>query len=233
MSLSKKSSNPTKKRPYHLICECLRETNELGKEKFSENLRNRKGMMSKIRLFLFLHPYFCFVTPVIIFGLILFGITFLVRNLEFSYGIRLVLILIFISLYAAFLISLQWLTPKFDMSFNERWGGVVGCYLRKTGLNLAQAERDIKRDIQRYKREGLPFLFFVNLLWGGIFVGCLPDPEFQKALMTMPFEKIFDANPFGAACMVLAPFIYTFYFIKYDFPIAGMEYVIDQIELEK
>jgi uncharacterized membrane protein YagU involved in acid resistance len=232
MRSSKKSPNPKRKTPFQLIQESLRETNIEGRENLSERLGNRKGKMSQVKHFLFLHPTFHFLSTVTI-GVIIIYIASIVGNLEMSNEIRLALVLIFISLYAAWPIFLNRVTPKFDMSFEETWGRVVGKYLWKTGYNLVQAERSIKREILRYKRESRPVNFIVNLLWGGVIIGCLPDPIFQKALMTTSLVEILNTNPFGGVCIILMPFIYQYYFVNYDIPIAWMESAVDQIELEK
>lgn len=121
------------------------------------------------------------------------------------------------------------------MGLHERWSRVIICCINSDDWynNIPELKRDINRAILSYTWEGKPLSFIVNLLWGGIFIGCLPDPNFQKALITMSITEIFKANLFGALCLILLPFIYIYYFINYEVPIAHMGLVIAQVEIEQ
>jgi hypothetical protein len=70
-------------------------------------------------------------------------------------------------------------------------------------------------------------------LWGGIIIGCLPDPAFQKALITFSPSIIWNANPLGSIGLICLPFIYTYYYVRYDLPIAWLENILAQIELKE
>ncbi len=96
-----------------------------------------------------------------------------------------------------------------------------------------QAKENLTRAILYYRREGKPLNFIVDLLWGGIFIGCLPDSDFQQLLMTLDMSQILKCNLFGGISIIVTPFLFVFYCIKYDFPAAWLENVLTQLELEE
>ncbi|ACB50673.1 hypothetical protein cce_1323 [Crocosphaera subtropica ATCC 51142] len=96
-----------------------------------------------------------------------------------------------------------------------------------------QAKENLTRAILYYRREGKPLNFIIDLLWGGIFIGCLPDSNFQQLLMTLDILQILKCNWFGGMSIIVTPILFIFYCIKYDFPAAWLENVLTQIELEE
>lgn len=159
---------------------------------------------------------------------------YIIRTFVENLLIRLLFVLFCILIYLIIPLFVVRITPKLDMGLHERWSRVMGCCMKEENWdnNVKQAKRDINRAILSYRWESKPLGFFVNLLWGGIFIGCLPDPNFQKALMTISFSEIFQANLFGSMCLLFLPFIYIYYFVNFETPIAWMELVIAQIEIE-
>jgi hypothetical protein len=124
------------------------------------------------------------------------------------------------------------------MGYDERWSNVVGKCLGNTNIanrfhrtsqQPNEARRRIKRAISYYEREGEPFKFIINFMWGGVVIGCLPDPSFQSALLTFSPLEIFNSNHFGATCLATAPFLMFFYYLKYGLPVIWMEQVVSQI----
>lgn len=96
-----------------------------------------------------------------------------------------------------------------------------------------EAKQRFNRAIFYYRRKGKPINFLVNLLWGGIIIGCLPDLTFQKALITTSPSIIWNANPLGSIGLICLPFVYIFNSVRYDIPIAWLENILAQIELEE
>lgn len=234
MCFFQNSQNLPQQKTFQLVHECLRETNNIGKEKFANDLKKRKGMLARLRQFLFLHPNSIFLV-ILIFTLVLLGSAIIIRNFVNIFWFRLSFLFMCTPLYLMIPLFLERITPKFEMGWDERWSRVLGSYLSKTQLNdnVDQAKRNIKKAILYYSREGKSIGFIVNLMWGGIFIGCLPEPSFQKALITMSVSEIFHANLFGSVCLLFLPFVYVHYFVYYEIPIAWMEHVLAQIELEE
>ena len=100
-------------------------------------------------------------------------------------------------------------------------------------IYLKQAKESLTRAILYYKRGGQPLNFIIDLLWGGIFIGCLPDSDFQQLLMTLDMREILSCNLFGGVSMIVTPFLLAFNGKKYNFPAAWLENVLTQIELEE
>lgn len=224
----------TQKQPHHKtyqrVRECLLETNNLAKESFAEELRQRAGLLARFRLFLFLNSNIIFL----VFIVLLMGITYFISNFVNVLWIRVVFVCFLLLLYFALLLFVR-ITPKLEMDLHERWSDVMNCCMRSENWNnnLKQMKRDINRAILSYRWEGKALDIFVNLLWGGIVIGCLPDPEFQKALITLSPLEIFQANFFGSIYLLFLPFIYIYYLVNFDNPIARMEIIIAQIQFEQ
>ena len=215
------------------IRNCLSETNKAGKEEYASKLRKLKGELAQFRLSLFLYPTTLFVI-VILITLAFLVITLIIKSFAELLWVRVFFCFLCV-LYLLTPLILLWITPKFEMDFDTRWSKVLNSYQKKIGLSDSQAKYNLKRAILYYTRQCQPLKFFVNLMWGGIFIGCLPDLKFQQAIISflaeVSFLKLFSANPFGAACLVSLPFIYTYYFVRYEIPVIWMEHVITQIEL--
>jgi hypothetical protein len=233
MPLPQNFQNLRPQENFQLIRECLHETNKFGKEKFVHEFTQQQVSLAPLKKALFFHPNIISMV-VFIISLILLIISLIIPNFIFMkiFWIRLTFFIIISFFYLAIPIFLERITPKFDMDWDERWGRVLSGYLSKTGLSLKQTERNIKRAILYYSRKSQPIGFINNLLWSGIFVGCLPERDFQNALITMSVPEILNANFFGAVCIIILPVVYVYYFVNYKIPIAWMENVVAQIELE-
>jgi hypothetical protein len=178
--------------------------------------------------------YFLSCTEIllIVIFFVISSLIVIIKNIWISSGFLIFCLIAFLSIP----IILKTNTPKLELEWDEQWKKVLEEYLKKTNLQnnkTNKAKQNLKRAILYYRREGKPINFFVNLLWGGIFIGCLPDPAFQKALITGNPITIWDANPLGAIGVLSLPFIYTYYHVRYDIPIAFLENVLSQIELEE
>jgi len=232
-----KSQNQRHKTIYKSVCKCLVETNNIAKEILKDKLKRKgkqEGYFAQLRYLLFTHPNTIFLIPFLLF-LILLVPAYIIRTFVENLLVRLCFVFFCILLYLLLPLLLLKITPKLNLGLHKRWSKVIGCCMRSENWNnnTAQFKRDINRAILSYLWEGKPLGFIVNILWGGIFIGCLPDPDFQEALITMSLNEIFKANLFGALCLILLPFVYIYYFINYDTPIAQMELVIAQLEIEQ
>ena len=233
MHSSQSSQNLSHRKNYQLICECLDETNKRGKEKVAEKLKNHGGKLAQLSRWILLKPIISIPILYIAVAIICVFIFFITAYFAIAALIRVILFsFLFVLHLAAPIVLYQWNVSKLEMEWDERWGKAIGNYLSKTNLSPIQAERRIKRTTLHYSRKGRPISLIVNLLGGGIFIGCLPDPAFQKVLITLSLPEIFEVNPFGASCIVILPFIYFYYLIKYYLPVAWMEQLAIQIELE-
>ncbi len=234
MRLFQNARNRPHQKNYRRVLQCLLETNNLAKEELNNELQQREGLLARFKYFLFLKPNIILLVPFIVF-LVLLPPAYIIRNFVNVLWIRLLFVFFCAFLYVMIPLFLQRITPKLDMELHELWAGVISCCQREENWknNLKQIKRDINRAILSYRWEGKPLGFIANLLWGGVFIGCLPDPDFQKALITMSFSQVFQANLFGSMCLIFLPFIYIYYFINFETPIARMEIIISQIEFEE
>jgi hypothetical protein len=241
MHLNKTISKTPPKETYKIICECLKETHALDRRKTSEILTREKGWLSFLRQNLFYRPL---ITNLVVTGIVgILSLLFLIVSLKVNNSIymRLIYILVVVLVYFLLMIFLLKVSPKYEMEYDERWSRTVSSYLMKTNIDLKswtipeklkEARRRIKRGVNYYNREGMPLKITMNFVGGGIVIGCLPDPGFQKALITYSFVKIFSENQLGAVAIVALPIIAAFYSSLYGLPIVWMEQVISQIELE-
>lgn len=233
MRLFQNTQNQPHQKTYQRVYNCLLETNNVAKDKLSEKLKQQKGLLAQFKYLLFVKPNIILLIPFVIF-LCLLPPTYIIYTFQENSLIRQLFMLFCILIYLIIPLFVVRITPKLDMGLHERWSKVMSCCMKTENWNnnLKQAKRDINRAILSHRWEGKPLGFFVNLLWGGIFIGCLPDPDFQKALITMSFSTIFQANLFGSMCLLFLPFIYIYYFVNFETPIAWMELIIAQIEIE-
>jgi hypothetical protein len=241
MHLNQKNNKVTPKETYKIICECLEETHALDRGKTSDILEREEGPLAFLRQNLFHKPL---ITNLVVTGFVgILSLLFLVVSLKLNNSIymRLVYIFIVVFMYFSLMIFLLKVSPKYEMEYDERWSRTVSSYLMKTNIDfkfcttpekLKEARRRIKRGINYYNREGTPLKITMNFVGGGIVIGCLPDPNFQKALITYSILEIFSKNQLGAVSILILPIIAVFYSSFYGLPIAWMEQVISQIELE-
>jgi hypothetical protein len=139
-----------------------------------------------------------------------------------------------------FIVKFISMTPKSQVGYNERWRKTLELYLERSGIeklymtrtkHYQEARRRLRISIDHYLRESKVLGFFINIVWGGVFIGCLPDKEFQIALITYSPKCIFNANPFGFISLIISPIIFFEYFRRYYLPSAWMEQIVNQIDL--
>lgn len=248
MCLNRQSEKSPAQITFDCIRECLQETQSINREQTSTRLMQQRGWLGRLRQLRFHKPllsYFVFISisyPVL--GIISFIVNEWTRDLDSKIQsfIRLIFLLIITFFYLAFTIGLNIITtPRFEMGYDEQWQTSLGCYLSKSKIDLdyakpdkmREAKRRIKRAISHYSRGGEALRFMIDLMWGGIVIGCLPDKESQNALLTLLPLTIFNANPFGGFCLFFLPFLFGWYQFRYYIRIVWMQQVIDQIELEE
>jgi hypothetical protein len=219
---------------YEMVRQCLEKTNKENREEVADQLKQLQGKLAQLRYFLFTQPYSITLISIVIVIFFLF-IAFIINILEGNIFIRFAFIIIYAIFALTIPIYLDMLTPKVKVELDERWKEVLDKYLTVTTLqnDMNKAKQNFKRAILYYSEEGKPVNFLVNLLWGGIIIGCLPDPAFQKALITFSPSIIWNANPLGSIGLICLPFIYTYYYVRYDLPIAWLENILAQIELKE
>ncbi|MCU0536570.1 MAG: hypothetical protein MUD14_22000 [Hydrococcus sp. Prado102] len=217
-----------------LVRKCLEETNKEYIKKLDNRLKRKKGIKSRFEYFLFTQPYINILVSIILFYLFLFIGYFIVIYFKETW-IRLVFLASYIIFSLAIPIIITILTPKVKRIWDKQWKKNLQKYLEKTQLQNKknEAKQRFNRAILYYRRKGKPINFLVNLLWGGIIIGCLPDTTFQEALTTTKPVPIWNANPLGAIGLIVLPFVYIYNSVRYDIPIAWLENILAQIELEE
>lgn len=239
MSSSQNLRNLPPKEVLDTIRKCLREANEDGKNKFARALKQRRGKLAELRYYLFVNPgsitVFSLLLVLSFLGILLVASGF--AKIFYWVCIALALLYPFCSLIP---LLLGLLTPKFEIEWNELFSVVLKNYLEEKEppkKQVKQAKSNIRRAILYYSRRGQPLKFSVNLLYGSIFIGCLPDKEFQNALINFSVNwslpLLFEANIFGTSCMLISLFLYPIYHYRYELPVIWMESVITQIELRE
>ncbi len=217
---------------FNIIKEGLSINKQTYREAFTDELRQKEGYWSRFRYFLFLHPNFTFLIQFILF--FLFIVLAILFNIKQSDDwIRIIFIIIFMTSILMIPLLLLKFTPKFEIGWDRLWPKVLGYYLSQSGNDIEKAKHYLRRAIWYYKRKGKALNFIVNFLWGSIFIGCLPDSDFQHTLITLNVGKLFALNSFGAMSVIITPLLFIFYIIHYDLPVAWMENVLTQIELDE
>jgi hypothetical protein len=222
----------------------LKETNKDRKESFKNDLHQRiisdpdSDWLDKFRFRLFDDSNTFFLVITCVAGLIflgLFGVKSLTEDLAYKNHIRSIAVVIASIPYFGVPFFLEKITPKVEFSYEILWSNVVSKYLHYENLNgkLYEAKIRLKRARQYYIDQGRPLKFMIQLLWGGIIIGCLPDKEFQEVLITLDPLVICKENPLGGLSLISLPFILVRYHIKYDLPIAWLENTLAQIELHE
>jgi hypothetical protein len=139
-------------------------------------------------------------------------------------------------IYFCITISLIKRIPRPLVEYEETWKTTLAYYLEESKINkkyhsqsekYKEAKYRLRTATRYYRQKGEFLLFFINLLWGGIFVGCLPDKDFQQSLMTLSIFKIFDANPFGLVCILLLPIMSLYYFRTSGLPAIWIQQIVD------
>lgn len=200
------------------------------------------GVRKIFRWHLFKYPskvvpvtYFISISPVFV----VLAINILLPQRNTNLFINLKAILLLASLVANFIVP--WVififTPKFFLDWDEKWQGVIDKYRR--GRKSKRLKSELVGALKNFRRRNKPFEFIINLFWGGVFVGCLPIPAFQKVLYCffyspsiLSFKAIFQENFFGGFCLFFTLAIYPIYFYIYMVPIVDIEDAIFQLELE-
>ena len=225
---------------FKLIRRSFQDIHTVDAKRTRERLKKQSGWLARLRSYLFEQPLKSYFYILISFSLLLLFGAIVVREFD-DIVIRALFFIVSSLLY--FLIStfLYLITPNPDMDYDERWKlnlRRIKQELQDPNKNLSEVEElqyiktRIQRSINHYHRNGGPAKFIIELMWGGIFIGCLPDTKFQKALLFFPdMPKIWATNPFGAIALVSVLFIGPIYHFKYRIPKVWMEQVIIQIEL--
>jgi hypothetical protein len=225
---------------YFLIRQCLRKTHFVDKKRTSSKLAKEKGWRATLRQHLFENPYFTSLGIAVFPYLFLFPGSLIIRNSTSNIYVHLTWLLTVIFLSLGLHFYLQKITPKLEMTYDERWRLALDEYLIASGIKLKfdgkskqlnEAKIRIQRAISYYKKEGVTLKLILNLMWGSIVIGCLPDPAFQQALATLSLSEVWSTNPLGTFALLIVPFVGVVYFVRYGLPVAWMEQVISQIEL--
>jgi uncharacterized membrane protein len=255
---------------FQLVRQSLRETNELAKARLIEHLKAKKeyskqskGTLSKLNIWLRALQYNLFLEPTIISWIsLIFGLTFITlsillawlgttfkTNSNFLITLFAYVFIFFIFFWLISMIFLLFITPKLEISWEQRWKQAKHQYLKKIQGDEKLARGNVKRAITYYRHKNQLLRFFWNLLWGGILIGCLPDKEFQNAVITAlgkawkygiisertteALLKIYEANPFGLIAICALPFVGIFYLWQYRIPVNWLENVLSIIEFEE
>ena len=221
---------------FQLIKEGLKENKQTYREAFTDTLRHKEGNWSKLKYKLFVHPNSIFWVQI---GITIIIIIFaqLLNIKEGNKWSQLIFIIVSMTILFTIPFLLIKITPKFEIGWDKLWPKVLGYYLAQSGNDIKKAKQSLKRAILYYRREGKVLNLLVNFLWGSIFIGCLPDSNFQKALMslvnTLNVIGFLETNLFGGISVLITPFLSIFYLIKYELPAAWMQNVLTQIELDE
>lgn len=222
-----------------LISQSLREVRKEQENTYKDKLKleAHMGIVSKIRYFLYSKPY---LIHIISFAILFLGLVigFLVR--EFTENlpdadkleIRLVYILFFVWIYLFIPFLLEVLKPKLKIEWLQLWKNTIEKLFTKTNWNsYDEAIYYLKIENKSYIKNGKVLKFTCQLLWGGIFIGCLPITEFQNALISLSPIQILKTNLFGGLSICILPLLYSCYYFKYDLPSAYIDNALDTIEL--
>lgn len=215
---------------------------EVRKEQniFFENklkIKARLGIISKIRYLLYSKPYLIHIVAlaILVLGLV---IGFLVRKLTENLspsdrlGFRLIYVLIFILIYVAIPFLLEVLKPKLKIEWFQLWENTIKkLFTKAKWKSYDEAIYYLKIENKSYIRNGKVLKFTCQLLWGGIFIGCLPITEFQEALISLSPIQILKTNLFGGLSICILPLLYSCYYFKYDLPNAYIDNALDTIDL--
>jgi hypothetical protein len=177
--------------------------------------------------------YIGYVISTLIFSSLIVYIVGLIDNEAIVLYIRLIayFIILIPFLYGTIKILISVIKLQEQLNYDDLWNEILKLYLEDVGTDFRGAKIKLKKAIGHYSRLGEPFKFFIEVFIGGVFIGCLPDKDFQVALLSLCVSKIINANPFGAACLILLPLILGIYLFKYYLPKRWIQQVIDQIEL--
>lgn len=214
------------------IISYLRETKREFNQLFRRSLQQRAGWLNRLKYSLFTERNSLFWPLVSFYFIWLLIVQFNLFKIKTPVDKNLVIFSV--TFMMLILLSLIIITPKLKYNYDDFWWKVKNKYLEGTDsckLSREQATVNLKRAIAHYKRESQPLYFMIELIWAGIFIGGLPDPEFQKALLTN-LLGLSEINPFGFISIISLPFILFFYGRNYAFPMDYMEQVLSQIEYE-
>ncbi|NJM66194.1 MAG: hypothetical protein HC851_11335 [Acaryochloris sp. RU_4_1] len=243
-SKKKPLANESVEKARNLLYKSLEDVRVLHAEKIRDELAQKKGLVAYLRYFLFTKP---FRTNFVIssFAFICFLLVAIVVKAVNNIWISLIYVLLVVIVWATLTIFIYVITPKPDIKYDKRWSDVVSSILSRSTeisktreeLTLKELKQILKRAIRYYHRNGEPLKFLLNLFWGGIFVGCLPDSNFQEAMIeafsTLQPMIIWNQNKFGALCLLFVPFLSLIYHFRYGLPKVWLEHVLFQIEVEE
>jgi hypothetical protein len=243
----KQSPNSKYEETFDCVLKCLKIRRARERAEIINKLKQEGGFQNQLKAYLFGMPMQSTLVFSFIYFICVAIIAFLVVQVAIQFSgkteifIRLFGILIIFILSVFLGVKFLKMTPKSHIGYQERWEDTLSLYLHKSGIKESystscrareyyqEARRELKITIGHYLRRG-ELLKRILLILGGIFIGCLPDKNFQVALITYSIQ-IFNVNPFGAACLCIAPPIFFYYNEKYYLPSAWMQQIIDQIDL--
>lgn len=225
-----------------LIRQSLTEVYKEERKNYQYKLKAKSGIISKIRFFLFSQPY---ATSIVMICLLFIGFVagFIIREWtenaeylsnEYKLGIRLFYLLIFIAIYAFLPIILELMKPKLKLKWVQLWKDVAEkLFVKARWKNHQEAIYNLSIEKKEYVKNRKYLKFLCQLLWGGIFIGCLPIVEFQQALISLNPIQIIETNWFGGLAICILPFLYDYYYINFEYHIDNIKNAINIIQLTK
>lgn len=236
-----KSKEPEAVTTFKLVRASFQDIHIVDGKRTSERLKKQSGWVTRLRCHLFEKPVISYVYLFVGFIVLhLFGVKIVIDSNDVI--VRILFCLMSTLLYFSVSIFLYLITPDPDMDYEERWKSKLRLIKNnlkehKDSFNKQDELQFIKYRIQKsinyYGRNGEPVKFLLELMWGGIFIGCLPDKSFQEVLVFFPnIFKIWAINPFGTIALIFVLLIGPIYHFKYRIPKIWMEQVITQIELD-
>lgn len=119
------------------------------------------------------------------------------------------------------------------MGWSERWSKVVSYYLYEINTNdRNMAQQKIRGAIDYYVRQSRFFYSLNEIIVFGVLVNCASNLDFQKAFLSLSLQKVWNINPLGAILLIVFPFSYGFYLLKFGFNIGCLENVLAQFDLD-
>jgi hypothetical protein len=237
---------------FERVKRCIKKTRAWDREQTRDTLnQHQESWQTIIKLFLFYRPLLAMVVFVLVYFLFAWITAVIIVYVAMKFDNKTELYIrqagLFIILIPSIFLAIKMyvMIPRSQVGYDERWQKTLDFFLNELDVSgtskvhdtqaekFREAKRRLKISIGHYLREGEVLKFFLNLIWGGIFIGCLPDNKFQDALLTLSAESIFNANRFGAICLFIAPLVFSYYFLKCVLPSAWMQQVVDQIELDE
>jgi hypothetical protein len=215
---------------YRYILQAIRTVKILDKKTTSLEIEQNRGWLTRLQFVLLEYPLRSYGFLGLI-SLVIWGLFFLVfQKVEATNLIRLACFSSWILVSISLFVLLVKLTPKSKMTMLERWFFVFIRFQILTSLKSSEAKRKIKESIKYFTTESRP-IYWMICFAGGIFINCLSNSDFWKALLSFSPIKILQSNEAGFLSLSFLLFCGSYYLIKYDLPRAWMQNTLDSIEL--